>query len=255
MRALLGLLMLATLLVATPPSAYALEDLPVGVGVDYQLGGVDDVPAGVGVVVRDRLAEPAGVYDVCYVNGFQTQPGSGRFWRRREHLLLHDRAGRRVEDEAWGEWLLDLRTRAKRADLARIVGRWTRRCARDGFEAVEYDNLDSFTRSHGVMKRRHAVAYARLLVRRAHRAGLAVGQKNLAGLDGTRIGFDFAVAEECGRYDECGRYAASYGRRVLVVEYRRRDFRATCRAWGDELAVVLRDRALKPGGRRAYCPR
>jgi hypothetical protein len=44
-----------------------------------------------------------------------------------------------------------------------------------------------------------AVAYARRLVRRGHRAGLAVAQKNTVELDGRKAGFDFAVAEECGR--------------------------------------------------------
>ncbi|UMG93769.1 endo alpha-1,4 polygalactosaminidase [Nocardioides sp. TF02-7] len=126
-------------------------------------------------------------------------------------------------------------------------------CARDGFDAVELDNLDSFARSRGLVKQRHAKAFARLLVRRAHRAGLAVAQKNWAELDGSRLGFDFAIAEECGRYDECGRYVASYGGRVLVVEYRRADFRRACRTHGDRVAVVLRDRALTPDGVRRWC--
>ena len=109
---------------------------------------------------------PAGVYNVCYVNGFQTQPDERRFWRRHHwNLVLKDGRGRPVVDEAWGEWLLDVRTAAKRRDLAAIVGRWTRRCAADGFEAVEFDNLDSFTRSHRLLTRRQALAYARLLVR------------------------------------------------------------------------------------------
>ncbi|WP_319804077.1 endo alpha-1,4 polygalactosaminidase [Nocardioides dongkuii] len=244
------LLALVTTTVAAP--AYAVEQLPVGTDVDYQLGGVRAVPDRVGIVVRDRTEAPTGRYDVCYVNGFQTQPGARGFWRDRMHLVLQ-RDGRPVVDEDWGEWLLDLRTSAKRRQLARIVGRWTAGCARDGFDAVEYDNLDSFTRSHRLLKRRHAVAYARLLVRAAHRSGLAAGQKNLAGLRGSRIGFDFAVAEECGRYDECGRYVAAYGRRVVVVEYRRRDFRATCAEHGDRLPVVLRDRDLTPRGLRAWC--
>ena len=211
------------------------------------------MPAHVGIVVRDRRAAPAnGRYNVCYVNGFQTQPDERRFWKQRMRLVLK-RDGKPVVDEAWGEWLLDIRTKAKRRALARIIGRWTERCADDGFAAVEYDNLDSFTRSHRMLKRKHAIAFARLLVRRAHAADLAVGQKNLAGFDGSRIGFDFAVAEECARYRECQRYVASYGRRVLVIEYRKRDFRRACRTYADELAIVLRDRDLTPAGIRRWC--
>ena len=211
------------------------------------------MPDHVGIVVRDREAEPVeGKYNVCYVNGFQTQPGERRFWRQHWRLVLK-RGGKPVVDEAWGEWLLDVRTPAKRRDLARIVDRWTRGCADDGFDAVELDNLDSFTRSHGLVARRDALAFARLLVKGAHRAGLAVGQKNLAGYDGTRIGFDFAVAEECGRYRECDAYTEAYGDRVLAIEYRRADFRWTCARHGEQLAVVLRDRDVTPTGVREWC--
>jgi Glycoside-hydrolase family GH114 len=240
--------------VALAAPATADVDLPPeDTDVDYQLGGAKAMPAHVGILVRDRRASAAeGRYNICYVNGFQTQPDERRFWKKRMRLVLK-RDGRPVVDEAWGEWLLDLRTNAKRRALARIVGRWTERCAADGFDGVEYDNLDSFTRSHGLLKRRHAVAFARQLVRRAHAADLAVGQKNLAGFDGSTIGFDFSVAEECARYRECRRYVASYGRRVLVIEYRRRDFRRACRNHADELAMVLRDRDLTPAGVHRWC--
>lgn len=226
---------------------------PAGTDFDYQLGGASAVAANVGIVVRDRRDAPAAAaWNVCYVNGFQTQPDERRFWRDRPGLLLQ-RDGRPVVDDAWGEWLLDIRTKAKRKRLARIVGRWTRACAAAGFDAVEYDNLDSFTRSRGLLRPRHARKYARLLTHAAHESGLAAGQKNWAGFDGRRVGFDFAVAEECGRYDECEAYVAAYGAAVLVVEYRRRDFRRTCTTHGDLLPVLLRDRALAPEGRRAWC--
>ena len=186
--------------------ALALVPLPTGTDVDYQLGGDRSVPDHVGIVVRDRESEPVeGTYNVCYVNGFQTQPNERAFWRQHWRLVLKD-DGKPVTDEAWGEWLLDTRTAAKRRELARIVGRWIGGCAADGFDAVEFDNLDSFTRSHGLVERRQALAFARLLVDGAHDAGLEAGQKNLAGTTAPRIGFDFAVAEECGRYHECGAY-------------------------------------------------
>jgi len=242
---------LATL-VPTTATATA-RPLPVGPDVDYQLGGAASVPPNVGIVVRDRRARPvAGIYNVCYVNAFQAQPDERRFWRAHWRLVLK-RDGRPVVDSAWGEWLLDTRTRSKRADIARIVGRWIDGCAAAGFDAAELDNLDSWSRSDGLIRPRHAKALARRLVVRAHRAGLAVAQKNWAEWDGRAAGFDFAVAEECGRWRECGAYVAHYGRRVLVVEYRTVDFDATCARWGSRLAVVLRDRDLLPGGVRRWC--
>jgi hypothetical protein len=233
--------------------AAAVLALPAGTDVDYQLGGAADPAPNVGIVVRDRTEPPAGRYDVCYVNGFQTQPDERRFWRRHPELLLRDGDGRLVVDEAWGEVLLDVRTPVKRRALARISGRWVRGCARDGYAAVEFDNLDSFTRSHGLVGRRQALRYAALLVATAHRHDLAAGQKNLAGFDGTRIGYDFAVSEECGRYDECGRYVDHFGDQVLMVEYRPQDFAETCAAYGASHAVVLRDRDLTPAGVHRWC--
>lgn len=101
--------------------------------------------------------------------------------------------------------------------------------------------------------RADAVAFARLLIASAHDVGLAAGQKNLAQFDGTKVGYDFAVAEECGRYRECGDYVEHYGDQVLAIEYRARDFERTCTNHGAALAVVLRDRALSADGKRRWC--
>ena len=232
----------------------AIAALPTGTDVDYQLGGAAEPAANVGIVVRDRTDPPAaGLFNVCYVNGFQTQRSERTFWRKHRELVLRDADGRPVVDEAWGEFLLDTRTAAKRQALARIMGRWVRGCAIHGYAAVEYDNLDSFTRSDGLVTRRQALRYAGLLVDAAHEHGLPAGQKNLAGFDGTAIGYDFAVAEECGRYDECQRYVADFAGQVLMIEYRRADFEATCAGWGASHAVVLRDRDLSPEGVHEWC--
>lgn len=232
----------------------AVVSLPVGVNADYQLGGLRRPGKNVGIVARDRRAHPAkGRYNICYVNAFQTQPNERRLWRRHAALVLK-KNGRRVRDPGWpDEFLLDYRSAAKRTKLLRVVGPWIDRCARDGFDAVEFDNLDSFSRSSGLLTAGQAKKYARLLVRRAHKAGLAAGQKNWATFNGSRIGFDFAVAESCARYRECGAYVKHYGRRVVAIEYRKRDFRRACSDYGAVIAVVLRDRALSPTGRRAWC--
>lgn len=251
MRRLVGWLVVGLLVSAGP--AYAVE-IPSGSDVDYQLGGVnDDLPDSVGIVVRDRTASPRdGAFNVCYVNGFQAQPDARKFWRKHWRLVLK-KDGQPVTDTAWHEWLLDTRTPARRKALGRIVGRWIQGCADDGFDAVEFDNLDSFTRSRSMITRKQALAFAEILVNRAHRAGLIAGQKNLAGYDGTRIGYDFAVSEECGAWDECQAYADDFGDQVLAIEYRRKDYRKTCDEFGARWPVVLRDRNLTPNGIHRYC--
>ncbi|MFJ2115373.1 endo alpha-1,4 polygalactosaminidase, partial [Streptomyces sp. NPDC087850] len=212
---------------------------------DYQLGGAYDPPEGVRTVIRDRTADPApGAYNICYVNAYQAQPDAVEWWQKNHpNLLLRHADGTTVIDEDWDEPLLDISTAGRRAQLAELVGAWIDGCADDGFDAVEADNLDSYLRADGLLDRKQATAFARLLAERAHAAGLAIGQKNAAEMTGLRdrIGFDFAVSEECGRYDECDRYADAYDDRVLVIEYRRADFTAVCAQWGERLAIVLRD--------------
>ncbi|MFJ1703674.1 endo alpha-1,4 polygalactosaminidase [Kitasatospora sp. NPDC088346] len=222
------------------------------VGFDYQIGGPYQPSAGVGAVSRDRSAPPAaGLYNVCYVNAFQAQPDATGWWESNHPaLLLRDAQGRPVMDEDWGEALLDVSTADKRTQLAGVVGGWIDDCAAKGYQAVEPDNLDSYERSGGRLDKSHNAAFAKLLAARAHADGLAIGQKNTTDLTAQRaaIGFDFAVSEECGHYDECGGFASAYQNRVFVIEYGAADFAKTCKAFGGTLSVVQRDRDVRPAG-------
>lgn len=245
---------LAVLLSTALASAALPAQLPPSGGkFDYQLGGATKPAPGVRVVVRDRQDPIArGVFNICYINGFQTQPHERAFWRKHRSLLLN-KNGKLVVDAAWGETLLDIRTAKKRNRLAKIMDRWVAGCQRAGFKAVEFDNLDSFLRSKKLIKRSHTKSYAKLLTRSAHRHGLTVGQKNWAEFNGRTVGFDFALVESCGRYRECASYTKNFGRNVFAIEYRKRDFRWTCKHFGKKISVVFRDVLLKPRGPRAWC--
>jgi hypothetical protein len=52
-------------------------------------------------------------------------------------------------------------------------------------------------------------------------SGRSIAQKNTAelGTAGRALGFDFAIAEECQAYGECGTYMKAYGNEVFEVEY------------------------------------
>ncbi|MFC8093790.1 endo alpha-1,4 polygalactosaminidase [Streptomyces sp. NPDC057301] len=227
-----------------------------GVAFDYQIGGAYRPPTGVRAVSRDRAAKPApGVYNICYVNAFQAQPDTEDWWEARHpDLLLRDADDSLVIDRDWDEAVLDISTPAKRERLADVVGEWIDGCAAAGFQAVEADNLDSHERSDGLLTADDNVAFGKLITARAHAAGLAIGQKNAAELagQGRDIGFDFAVAEECGQYDECDAYADAYDGRVFDIEYRQDGLAAACAEWGDKLSVVLRDLDVVPAGEDAY---
>ncbi|NSC20177.1 endo alpha-1,4 polygalactosaminidase [Streptomyces albus subsp. chlorinus] len=235
----------------------AAKDLklpPAHAGFDYQIGGAYKPPAGVGVVTRDHTAEPAaGLYNICYVNAYQTQPGAANQWD--SDLLLKDADGKVIYDGEWdGEALLDLRTAKKRERIAAKVNGWIDECAAKGFQAVEPDNFDSYERSEKLLNTTQAQEYARLLTEHAHSKGLAVGQKNASELAGahTANGFDFAVAEQCGQWDECESYTKEFGDHVVVIEYTKDGLAKACDGWGDQLSIVRRDLNVVPPSKAGY---
>lgn len=239
----LALVLLGAACVTAPASGDAIPLPPAHAAWDYQIGGAYTPPDGVEVVSRDHDDDPAaGLYNLCYVNAFQAQPGAEDEWG---DLLLRDASGEIVYDEDWGEAFLDTSTEAKRNGIADKVNAWVDECADNGFQAVEPDNYDSFTRApDDLLSAEDNQALIRLLSAHAHARGLAIAQKNTAELADAREtnGLDFAVVEECGYYDsECGLYTAAFGDHVVVVEYTREGLGRACDGWGDELSIVLRD--------------
>jgi len=217
---------------------------PVNAKVDYQLGGAYTPPSGVTVVSRDRKATRAdGLYNICYVNGFQIQPDEEDYWlTQHPDLILRDSNNNPVIDTQWNEMLLDISLAEKRTAIASIVGGWIRECAQTSYQAVEIDNLDSYSRSQGLLMPDQAVMTMKMLADHAHATGLAIAQKNSSELVARKaeLGTDFAVAEECNRFNECDVYTGGYGDHVIVIEYRRQDFDAGCTAFPN-LSIVLRD--------------
>lgn len=242
--------------------AWAEGPLPAGTVADYQLGGGYPPAQGVTAVERDSTDAPEpGLYNICYVNGFQTQPGAD--WP--VELLLAGPDGP-LADPAWpDEFLLDIASPgARAANLARIVPA-IEACAAKGFDAVEFDNLDSYSRSGGRLTAEHGLAFAAMLVAEAGKLGLPAGQKNAAelGPQGRDVaGFAFAVTEECHRWTECATFTSVYGAgQVLGIEYAD-DLRGTfAEACADPLrpeSLILRDRLLSRPGTPGYvfdrCP-
>ncbi len=250
---------------ASPPVAPPEPAAPAPLGerftlpaeglIDYQLGGASAPAPGVTLVVRDASESPASsIPTICYLNGFQTQPGELDDWlATAPEAVLLDAVGAPVIDPNWpDEALLDPRTPEARTAIVDRLGPLIDACADKGFVAIEFDNFDSYTRSDGALTADDALELATLLVDRAHNAGLAAGQKNALEL-GPRgrdeAGFDFAVLEECDRWAECALATEVYGDQVLNIEYTD-DLRGT---WAEVCArgevpalTVLRDRMLTP---------
>ncbi|MFJ8361930.1 endo alpha-1,4 polygalactosaminidase [Streptomyces sp. NPDC093984] len=226
---------------------------PKHVRWDYQIGGAYALPAGVQVVSRSHEDTPApGAYNICNVNAFQAQKDAERDWD--SDLLLRDAKGSVVYDKDWGEAVLDIRTDAKRQRIAGKVNSWIDECAAKGYKAVEPDNYDTFTRFRDYLTAGQAKALMKLLSVHAHEKGLAIAQKNSVELvaDRASVGLDFAVVEECGQWNECGRFAEAFDNNVLVVEYTVKGLSEACSGWSSTLSIVRRDRNVAPKGASGY---
>jgi hypothetical protein len=125
-------------------------------------------------------------------------------------------------------------------------------CATSGFDAVEIDNLDTYSRSDGALTLEDNIDLAARYARVAHDLGMAIAQKNGAGSSALlkrEVGFDFAVTEDCARYEECDDYTDAYGDLVFDIEYSPEHLEAACAAVG---SAVLRDLDLVAPGDPAY---
>lgn len=225
-----------------------ISPLPRQLVFDYQLSGDYPLPKGMTVVVRDSTASPEpGLFNICYVNGFQTQPGA--IWPA--ELLVPGPDGQPLADLNWpDEFLIDVSTANSRSGNFALVLPMLEICRDKGFDAVEFDNLDSYLRSEGYMSLEDSIAFATLLVEAAHGMNLAAGQKNTPELEERGrdvIGFDFAIAEECYRWGECAAYTDVYGDRVIAIEYAdalKGSFADACADPERPNSMILRDRYL-----------
>ncbi len=241
----------ATLGVAAPaPAPAPASRFPANATFDYQIGGAYAPSSSVTVVDRDRTDSPvAGKYNVCYINAFQSQPGESGSWGS---LLLRTSGGGLVQDPGWpGEYVVDTR---QSAAVATFVGSWIKACAAKGFQAVELDNLDSYTRSGGLLSASNNLDVFGRLVAIGHAAGVAVGQKNTVDQSSAAkaLGADFAVAEECQVYSECSGYSAVYGAAWVEIEYTDAAFASACTARGATTSVIRRDVQVVPAGSSGY---
>ena len=102
------------------------------------------------------------------------------------------------------------------------------------------------------------MALATLLAAHAHQQGLAIAQKNTTDLGTagrTTVKFDFAIAEECQEYEECGSYTDVFGKNVIEIEYTdnpRSAYTTACAAQGKTISVILRDRDVVAKGQSGY---
>ncbi|KAJ6500958.1 hypothetical protein C8R45DRAFT_925446 [Mycena sanguinolenta] len=139
------------------------------------IGGAYTPAADIAVVTRDNSTSPVPKKcNICYI------PGPCKYF-------------------------LNTRTDTNHQALDTIINGWIDTCHLKGFNAIEPDNLDTFSRSNKLLAADNNLTLAKLFTDHAHLLGLAVTQKNTGGeLDAkgkSTAGFDFAVVQEFGELE------------------------------------------------------
>ncbi len=193
-----------------------------------------------------RLHE-LGRHVICYVD-----VGTWESYRADAAVFPDEVLGRRVDgwpDERW----LDIR----RLDvLAPILEARLDTCAAKGFDAVEPDWLNHHEEDTGFpIRRADSIRFARWVAGAAHARGLSVAQKNAPGLTAAiATDFDFAVTEDCARWDECDAYLPYLRRGAAVLDAEYNLAPAAFCAVTEPLGVSAIGKRLALGAWRRTCP-
>jgi len=168
--------------------------------------------------------------------------------------VLRDENGEPQVDENWpDEMALNTSTPESRAALALILGEWIEGCRTSGYQAVEFDNLDSYSRFDGLTldhKRDFRVPVGGTSARprprgRPKEHGRA--RQPRSRRDRLRLCHQRRVL----LYDECSAYSDVYGDQFLDIEYQTDDPHALDGLCDDPdipVLTIVRDRALSPAG-------
>jgi endo-alpha-1,4-polygalactosaminidase (GH114 family) len=175
-----------------------------------------------------------GAHAICYVSAGDAERFRPdyhryiRFDRRHNHSLIGKPFSRRFANEYW----LNLKNgRGQRDFVLRRVQARTQKCARAGFDGIEYDVVDAYAQGRRVtgwhITARHQLLFNRALAGIAHRNGLSVALKNdLGQVPRLEPRFDYAINEQCFQYHECANNPAPgytaftrAGKAVFQVEY------------------------------------
>jgi hypothetical protein len=172
----------------------------------------------------------AGGHAICYVDAGSIEtyrPDYQRFvsFDRRCHgCLIGHPFSKIFNDENYANLNDD---QGQRDFMLRMNGARVAKCARAGFDGVEFDVVDTWqtsaARSGWNISGKTQLIFNRGLAEIAHKYGLAAGLKNdLAQIPQLEPAFDFGVNEQCFQYHECDPLArfVKDGKAVYTVEYR-----------------------------------
>jgi len=193
-----------------------------GTSWQWQLSGTIDTSIDVRMYDIDLFDAPQATIDklhhdgrvvICYFSA-----GSYEEWRPDAADFPAQVLGKDLD--GWpGERWLDVRAQAVRDIMQRRLDL----AVAKGCDGVELDNVDGYQNDSGFpLTAADQLAYNRFLATEAHARGLSVGLKNdLDQVNQLFADFDWALNEECFKYDECDALLPFIraGKAVFQVEY------------------------------------
>jgi len=166
-----------------------------------------------------------GAHAICYVDAGTDEP----FRPDHQAYLDFDAGcggcllGNPVGGFREEHWVNIDNDQGQRTFLLGIVAARIDRCRADGFDAVEFDNVDGYANDTGLpFSEATQLLFDTALANLAHQKGLTVGLKNDLGQIGELLPyFDFAINEQCQQYHECAALDpfVAAGKPVFQVEY------------------------------------
>jgi len=219
--------------IATPPptasasaSAKRVWHPRPGISWQIQLQGKVSTRHAARVYEIDGLDNPASLVRALHAKGRRVicyfSAGTYEDFREDRDLIPASARGKPLKDFPDEQWL-DVR---QIEQLRPVIEARLDTCARKGFDAADFDNVDGYANDSGFpLTGADQLRFNRFLAAEAHERGLAAGLKNDLGQIPQLVGdFDFQVNEQCFQYNECRRLLPFIRRdkAVFHIEYERR---------------------------------
>ncbi len=203
---------------AVSPEVFDIDFLTDPVCVS---GGSNDVDNTDGV----NAIHANGAHTICYVDAGTDEP----FRPDHQAYVNFDNAcggcllGKPVAGFREERWLNINNDQGQRTFILGEVSARVDRCRADGFDAVEFDNVEAYPNDTGLpISEAAQLLFNTALANLAHQKGLTVGLKNDVAQVGDLLPyFDFAINEQCQQFNECSTLDpfVSAGKAVIQVEY------------------------------------
>ena len=211
----------AVVVAPPPPPTSGSTALPAGTSWYWQLQGAINMTVQAKVYDIDLFDVEQSTFTALKLQGHQVicyfSAGTYENWRSDASQFPTASLGNGL---GWpGEKWLDVRnTTVRQIMVARMDLAKSKGC-----DGLEPDNVDGYANNSGFnLTQQDQVNYLTFLADQAHARGMTIALKNATDLVGSLVSkFDFAVVEECFKYNECEAYSPfiAQNKAVLNAEY------------------------------------